>query len=183
MENSTYYSCQIRLYVLPYSGSYTIGTVTATNTTNFIFPTLSPVMSATNTRCTTVIIPSTNNIGTLLGFYPGVIGTGSFNYDPKFEDKLSNFSPEIDPIASVLITCSMANNEYSSPNNLIDTFSYGDVDYGMMIKFEPNNLNWIKVYDTAYSEFIVEFKTPTYREMYIKDPNSILTFVIDEPDE
>ena len=53
----------------------------------------------------------------------------------------------------------------------------------MLIKVEPNNLNWIKIHDSSYSDFTIQFLTPLYKKMYIKDDNTVITFVIDEPDE
>jgi len=180
MENSTYYACQIRLYVLP----FTTGTYTKpTNVTGFewAIPTL---MTSSNLKAPKFIIPSTNNFKDLIGYASGSYGSGTLtSVGTKFEDFLSTGVPEIDPVGSVLITCSIANNQYSSPNNLIDTFSYGDSDYGMLIKVEPNNLNWIKIHDSSYSDFTIQFLTPLYKKMYIKDDNTVITFVIDEPDE
>ena len=78
-----------------------------------------------------------------------------------YEDVLSTYTPTIDPVGSVLVQCSMANNIYATPSNLIDSFTYA-VDYGAMIAIENNNLNWINIAEGAYSEFFIEFRKGSF---------------------
>ena len=184
MENSTYYSCQFRLYALP---MYHLTTPTYTkpaDVTGYEWRVPSVIIDGLNTYYATpkIIISSSNKFSDIIGFDAGTYGTGQNATSGGIQDYISTYTPTIDPVGSVLVFCSLANNSYSSPNNLIDTFTYS-VDYGSMIAIENNNLNWIDVMEGSYSEFYIEFKNQDFGNMTIKDPNCVLSMVLDEPDE
>jgi len=184
MENPTYYSCQFRLYALP---AYVATGATYTkpaDVTGYAWrvPSSTVVGVTTYYPVPKVVISSTNNFDDIVGFNSGTYGDGQITTSNGFQDFLSNYTPTIDPTGSVLVTCSLANNMYASPRELIDSFTY-TVDYGGMISVENNNLNWIEIAEGSYSEFYIEFKNQNFGQMVIKDPNSIILMVIEEPNE
>lgn len=182
MENSTYYSCQFRLYSLPNFATSLFTKPTDVSGYEWKVPTQTTVGINTFRGSPKIIIPSTNNFDDIVGLNPGTYGSGSINTNNQFEDVLSTYAPTLDPVGSVLVLCSLSNNLYSSPSNLMDSFTYS-VDYGQMIAIENNNLNWIDIAQGSYSEFFVEFKDQNFRNIVIKDPNVLITMVIQEPEE
>ena len=184
MENSTYYSCQFRLYALPIYVATSPPYTKPANVTGYEWRNPSSITDGINTYYPTpkIIISSTNNFKDIVGFSSGTYGTGSVTTASGFQDYLSTYTPTLDPTGSVLITCSLANNLYASPRELIDSFTY-TVDYGGMIAVENHNLNWINIAEGSYSEFYIEFKNQNFGQMVIKDPNSILLMVIEEAGE
>ena len=181
MDNSTYYSLQFRLYSLPnFSATSTYNKPNNIGGFEWRVPSNVTVNSFSHNQSPKIIIPSTNKFCDLVGFAPGTYGTGYMR--GAYEDVLSTYTPTIDPVGSVLVQCSMANNIYATPSNLIDSFTYA-VDYGAMIAIENNNLNWINIAEGAYSEFFIEFKNQNYGNLIIKDPSMVITMIIDEPEE
>lgn len=184
MENSTYYSCQFRLYALPAYTNTSPPYTKPANVTDYEWRVPSQTTVGMNTfrGAPKIIIPSTNNFKDFVGFEAGTYGSGAINTNNQFEDRLSVYAPTVDPVGSVLVLCSLSNNVYSSPSNLMDSFTYS-VDYGQMIAIENNNLNWIDIAQGSYSEFFIEFKDQNFRNIVIKDPNTVITMVIQEPEE
>ena len=182
MENSTYYSLQFRLYSLPTFVSSSPPYTKPNNIGGFDWrvPSNVTINTFSHNQSPKIIIPSTNKFCDLVGFIPGTYGTGYMR--GAYEDILSTYTPTIDPVGSILVMCSMANNIYASPSNLIDSFTYS-VDYGGMIAIENNNLNWINIAEGSYSEFFVEFKNQNFGNLIIQDPSMVITMIIDEPEE
>ena len=184
MENSTYYSVQLRLYALPVYVTTGATYTKPANVAGYEWRNPSSIVVGINTYYPTpkMVISSTNNFKDIVGFSSGTYGNGQITTASGYQDYLSTYTPTLDPTGSVLITCSLANNLYASPRELIDSFTY-TVDYGGMINVENNNLNWINIAEGSYSEFYIEFKNQNFGQMVIKDPNSIILMVIEEPDE
>jgi hypothetical protein len=110
--------------------------------TNFIVPAL-------------IVPPSANNnfglvIGYSPGSYPDAVIAGvppaqtqlpAYTSDQEF---LSTFTPQVTPISSFVLTCSLINNNYAVPNNLIYSFSpQGNIGEQMLI--QPNQYVFIDV--------------------------------------
>ncbi len=184
MENATYYACQFRLYALP---AYVLTNPPYTkpaNVTGYEWRVPSLIIDGLDTFYPTpsIIVSSSNKFSDIIGFDSGTYGTGRTASSGGVQDYISTKVPTLDPVGSVLVLCTLANNSYSSPNNLIDTFTYS-VDYGAMIAIENNNLNWIDVMEGTYSEFFIEFKNQDFGNMVIKDDKVVITMILDEPNE
>lgn len=146
--------------------------------TNFIVPELR--VPATNFR---------NIIGFAAGDYPNTVIAGvppaqtqtpAFTTDQEF---LSTTVPQISVVSSFILTCSLVNNNYAVPNNLIFSFSpQGTI--GEQFTVAPNEYVFIDVNPAQYSRFQVSFIDQNFRPIAIQDPNMIIQILIsDGPDE
>ena len=145
--------------------------------TNFIVPEL--------------VVP-TNNFGLLIGFSPGVyppatitgvppaqVQTPAYTTDQQF---LSTFTPQITPLSSFILTCSLINNNYAVPNNLIYSFApQGTI--GEQFTIAPNQYVFIDVLPAMYSRFEIAFIDQNLRPVAIQDPNMIIQLVITDADD
>jgi len=160
-------------WVLPASPTFVIPT-------NFIVPSL--------------IVPSavTSNFGLVIGFAAGTfpvsvitgtppaqVQTPAYITDQQF---LSTFTPQVTPISSYIFTCSLVNNNYAVPNNLIYSFSpQGTI--GEQFTITPNQYVFIDVLPAQYNSFQVTFIDQDFRPVIFQDPNMIIQLVISDPEE
>jgi hypothetical protein len=138
------------------------------------------------------LVVGTNNFGLVIGFaagiYPNSVIAGvppaqtqlpAFTTDQQF---LSSFVPQVTPVSSFILTCSLINNNYAVPNNLIFSFApQGTI--GEQFIVAPNQYVFIDVLPAQYSRFQVSFIDQNYRPVAIQDPTMIIQLVISDPGE
>lgn len=138
-ENSTYYSVEFDFTVMP------------TNAT----PPAGAIWKAPTTASTpSIIINSTNNFGSLLGYSAGVYPT---TIQSSNTYTLSNLTPKMSPVSSILMSCNLIKNDFSYPNNILHTFSAYGNDYGSMIKVIPTEKTYIDIVEGSYSAIEISF--------------------------
>lgn len=145
---------------------------------------------------TNFIIPSlvvlNNNFGLVIGFntgsYPNAVIAGvppaqtqtpAFTTDQQF---LSSFTPQVSPVASFILTCSLVNNNYAVPNNLVYSFA-PEGNIGEQFSVAPNEYILVDVLPAYYNSFQVSFLDQNFRPVAIEDPNMLIQFVITDGDE
>ena len=136
-----------------------------------------------------IVIPANNNFGLIVGFnsgsYPNAVIAGvppaqtqtpAYTSDQQF---LSNFTPQVSVVSSFILTCSLINNNYAVPNNLIYSFApQGNI--GEQFTIAPNQYVFIDVLPAQYSRFQVSFIDQNFRPVAIQDPNMIIQIVISD---
>lgn len=141
-----------------------------------------------------LVVPSslTSNFGLVIGFasgnYPNAVIAGvppaqtqtpAYTTDQQF---LSTIVPQVTPLSSFILTCSLINNNYAVPNNLIYSFApQGTI--GEQFTVAPNQLVFIDVLEAQYSRFQVSFIDQNFRPVSIQDPNMIIQLIISEVDD
>lgn len=165
VENSTYYSIQFNSYELP-----TALPAGWTNPAGMTFP-------AGSERPQLVVLSNDfqNVIGFTAGTYPSSGSGGNYSV-------LSSFTPQITPVQSLILTCSLLNNKYSNPNTILYSFGL-DSPYGSLLVEKPTELSFINIQDGLYSEFDIEFKDQNFRDIIINDSNIIVQLLIENVDE
>jgi hypothetical protein len=140
-ENSAYYAAQVDLaatptalpsgYTRPATGLYSSG--------GSGLP--------TTTRVPRLII-SNAAFGKIIGF-----STGTYPAAPQTTAAsiLSNITPQINPVSSYMLRCSLINNPYSIPSDVITSFSIQGTTAGQLIDYKPNEYLWLNVSDATYS--------------------------------
>lgn len=177
--NPTKYACEVNCFglsqALATANTWTLPAgATWVIPTNFIVPEL---------------VIGTNNFGLIIGFnagsYPNAVIAGvppaqtqtpAYTSDQQF---LSTQTPQVSVVSSFILTCSLINNNYAVPNNLIYSFSpQGTI--GEQFTIAPNQLVFIDVLPAQYSRFQVTFIDQNFRPVAIQDPNMIIQIVISE---
>jgi hypothetical protein len=141
-----------------------------------------------------LIVPSaaTSNFGLVIGFaagtYPNAPITGvspAYVQTPAYTATqvfLSTITPQVTPISSFIVTCSLVNNNYAVPNNLIYSFApQGTI--GEQFTITPNQYVFIDVLPAQYNTFQVQFIDQNFRPVAFQDPNMIIQIIISDPED
>ena len=163
--NVTYYSVEIRAYPLP--TSLPSGW---TNPASISFPATASTPQ--------LIIPATN-IQTLLGFdagtYPSAVQSTTYNI-------LSQNTPQIATVQSIILTCSLLNNRLSNPNTILYSFTTGSREFGQLIYFSVPELIFADIDDGFYERFEMQFLDQNFQPLPIRDTNVVIQVVIRKRD-
>lgn len=89
---------------------------------------------------------------------------------------LSQNVPDIEPVNNMLVLCSLVNNKYQYPNNLLYTF-VPEGTSGQPVRGEPYQYIWTDVQDGYYDGFDIEFRNENFETIAIKDPDIFLQLV------
>lgn len=118
-----------------------------------------------------ITIPSNNNFGTVIGFNAGTYPTApsGSNYS-----KLSDNAPQVSPITSMIVTCSLINNDIANPNELLYCFPIGDQAFGSLITPSIPEFSWIQAKVGYFSTITVEFRDQNFNRVQINDPQIVV---------
>ncbi len=145
--------------------------------TNFIVPELVVPPSATSNFGLVIGFSQGNYPNSVIGgIPPGQTQIPSYLTDQQF---LSTIVPQVTPLSSFILTCSLINNNYAVPNNLIYSFApQGTI--GEQFTIAPNQLVFIDCLEAQYSRFQVSFIDQNFRPVSILDPNMIIQLIISD---
>ena len=162
--NAIFYSIEIKAYPLP-----------ATLPTGWSNP-AGLVLGSTDTP--QIVIPTTN-IRTLLGFnagtYPPTVQSTTYNV-------LSQNTPQIATVQSIIVLCNLLNNTLTNPNTFLYSFGSDDVGFGRLISIQVPQLIFTDITDGIYDFFEVTLVDQNYQPISIIDNNIIMQFVIKKSD-
>ena len=177
--NPVRYSCQVNCFGMSVA-------VAAANT--WVLPSGATWVIPNNFIVPELVV-GTNNFGLVIGFnagtYPNAVIAGvppaqtqtpAYTTDQEF---LSSFTPQVTPISSFILTCSLINNNYAVPNNLMFSFAPQGV-IGEQFTVAPNQYVFIDVLPAQYNRFNIQFIDQNFRPVAIQDPNMIIQLVISE---
>ena len=163
-ENPVRYAIQVNCYATP-----------AALPAGWSYPVNSPV--AVNGLGPRLVV-NNNAFQNIIGFTQGIYPAVAQNTNQSF---LSSFTPQVGPISSVLLLCSIINNNLGN-NNLLYSFS-PNVAFGSQINIEPPNHIWMDVLDGNYTNIRVDFVDQNFNSIPINDNNLVMTLtIIDEDD-
>jgi len=120
-----------------------------------------------------VTIPSTNSLGTILGFtpatYPPAVQATNYNI-------LSNTTPVGSTVQSLIVRCNLAYNPVSMPSDCVDAFPI-NTTFGSNITYDPSFEKWIQVRDGTYSTVIITIVDQNFNQLFARDPNAAFTLL------
>jgi hypothetical protein len=160
--NDTYYANQIIFKTIP--TTIPLGFTAPANWAGY----------ATGTpRTPYVEILSTNDFGKFLGFTAGNYGINStVAYSGN-----SNQTPVGSTVNSLVIKCSLVNNNVSAQTDIIDAFAISG-NFGRNLNFNNNIEKWIKLNSGRYSSFTVSIVDQNMNDIEILDSNILINFII-----
>jgi hypothetical protein len=120
-------------------------------------------------------------------YAPAVIGgvSPAFTQIPAYtttQTFLGDLVPQITPLSSYTLSCSLINNNYAVPNSLLYSFSPQGV-FGSQFTIAPNQYVFIDIYEGQYNTFTIRFTDQNNRPVSIEDPNYVLLLIISEPSD
>ena len=126
-----------------------------------------------------IVIPATNSIGSIIGFsagtYPPAQQTATYSV-------LSDLTPNLTPINSLIMQCNLVNNPYSQFSRTLYSFT-PNVGFGSNIDIQNSYPAFVSIQEGYYGFVEIEFVDQNYRPITINDPNLCIQLVIRDPDE
>jgi hypothetical protein len=113
------------------------------------------------------LVIMSNNFGKLIGY----------NVGPHF-DTTSSKTPQMAEVSSVFVRCSLVNNKFTNPNDIIYAFTHKGQKFGEMLNIENQNLVFSNIEDGMYTELKIIFVDQEYRRLNIKDTNLVIYLVV-----
>lgn len=176
-ENSTLYAVQLYCNRVP-----TANEILSTSTS--IYKNYTKPTGATWSQPTTdttarpqVIISSTNDLCDILGLsagtYPSTLTSTANTYSVT-----SDYTPQVSPVSSIIMTCSLCNQKMSRPTNILYSFNATGVSFGESIDVVPSQLMFVPITNGNTTEFYVEFRDQDFNQMYIRDPQLVIMLAI-----
>ena len=165
VSNPTYYAVQLNVYymlALAESTGYTRGQTT------WNFPTAR--------TCPQVIINSTNNFKSLIGFNAGTFP--SINNATTFQTFLSTSTPTLSPVSSLVMTCSLCQQDLSTPDNILFCFTAGQTVFGDTIDIKASAMSFVDIRAGSYNFIELNFLDQNMNMLNIRDPQMIVMLTI-----
>jgi len=162
LENSTYYGVQLNTYSIPLS--LPTGWTQPAAWPGYPLVAYTPQL----------VIPSTNFqnvIGFTAGTYPSPQQTSTYS-------KLSDFTPQVTPIQSIILACTLLNNKYSNPSTVLYSFTSGGAAFGSLIESSPNQYSFVDIQDGQYPYFDIQFLDQNFSPISINDTNIVVQLLI-----
>lgn len=165
--NPTFYGIQMNSYPLPTAlpGGWS-------NPAAIVFPAVASTPQIT--------VLSTNNFQKVVGFnpgtYPPVVQTTNYS-------QLSQNSPQITPINSIIMTCNLLNNIYANPNTLLYSFNPAGTRFGELISIQVPQFAFVDILDGQYTDFQIQFLDQNLNRIYIQDSNIVVLFAIGKKEQ
>ncbi|NBP15940.1 hypothetical protein EBU95_16375 [bacterium] len=110
-------------------------------------------------------------VGFSAGTYPSTQQSSTYSFK-------SDIVPQVSPVQSLIMNCSLLNNRYSVPSNLLFSFSPASVSFGSLITIQPPQHNFVDIYDGQYNSFTIEFRDQNLDTMQIIDTNIVVLLSI-----
>lgn len=121
-----------------------------------------------------LIIPSTK-IQQLLGFpaatYPAVAQATTYNL-------LSPNVPQIFPVSSILLACSLVHNDLQYPNQIFYSFLNSDQVAGTPISITPSEYAFINLDNGYYHSLEIEILDQNFKPIALKDPDVLFNLLL-----
>jgi hypothetical protein len=150
------------------------------NTT--LFPPASytlPVGASWSNPATSVnpqFVIATNAFRDIVGFSAGTYPSTRL-LNPATVTTSSSAIPQVSPLSSYLVKCSLVNNTYSIPNSLVYSYPPSG-NFGALFNVSPNEMSFIDCAPGYYNSMTVSISDQNDRRVILLDPNMCILFVI-----
>lgn len=130
---------------------------------------------------TSWVVSISQTVGAITGsYYPqNASQTPSYSTIQTFG---SVFTPQVSPLSSYVLTCSLLQNNYAVPNSLLYSFSPSG-DFGANFTVAPYQYSFIDIQAGQYNYFNVSFLDQNLNPVALQDNNLVILLVIISNDE
>lgn len=120
------------------------------------------------------LIVSANDFRNIIGFNAGTTPTP---VQATTFSKTSDFTPQVSPVSSVIVGCSLVNSKFSNPPQVLYSFA-PDVPFGSLIRSNPNEHSFINIQPGNYPSFDIIFLDQNFNALPIRDSNLLIQLLI-----
>lgn len=165
VSNANYYAIQYNAYEVP-----TALPAGWSNPAGMTFP-----AAAARPQLVVLANSFTDIIGFTAATYPAVLAGNNYSV-------LSSYTPQITPIQSLILSCTLLNNRYSNPSTILYSFTPGGATFGNLIESSPNQLSFVDIVDGNYNFFEVRFLDQDFNDVELNDSNLVIQLLIKTKD-
>lgn len=163
--NATRYACQINSYYLPTSANATTLGYTIPAGASWSFP-------ASNKNIQ-FIVPTTG-FGDLLGFTAQTLPSSVGSTNQQF---LSNTTPQIAVVNSIILSCNLIQSKYTNPINVFYSIPI-KVGFGSLIDVSNSAPIYNSITEGYYSQIEIQFLDQNFNNLTLHDPDLVITLSI-----
>ena len=160
LYNTTYYGVQVVAQLVP--TSLPTGYTQPSNWVGYNTVSLTPQITI-----------SSNTFGTIIGFLAGTypsVNTANASI-------LNTFTPLGSNINSLVIRCSLVDNQVGVPTDILDTMPVTGT-FGSNINYQPPALKWIKLTAGVYQYLTITFVDQNLNAIFAQDPNVTISLLL-----
>jgi hypothetical protein len=167
--NSTYYANQILLYTVPLS--LPVGWTQPSNWIGY-----STFASA---RTPYIQFLQNNQFHEYLGFNNGVYPSGALvsGYTSNYSQLSNRLPPIASYVNSIIVHCSLVNNNIVSPSDILDAFQISNTTFGANINYAPQIEKFVKLTKGSYSSMSLYLTDQNNNPITLIDPNILITLL------
>jgi hypothetical protein len=92
--------------------------------------------------------------------------------------QLSNITPQASTVNSLVVKCSLVNNNVSNASDVVDAFSISNGKFAENLNYNNNIEKWVRISPGNYSNFIVTIVDQNLQDINIIDSNLLINFLI-----
>jgi hypothetical protein len=176
-DNVTFYACQLNSVPVPTAAQAATAGITQPAGATWSWPVV-----PTNPQFVIPAVPTP----------PNQYGT-SFSVSTGFEPQtwppaqtpgsgqslLSSFTPQINPVTTVVVLCSLINNTFAANNQVIYAFNTGETAFGSYLTINVPQEIWLNCSRGYFPNFTLSFVDQTLRNLVpLQDPTVTVIFSI-----
>jgi hypothetical protein len=163
VQNQTYYANQLILSLVP--TSLPVGWSTPAGFAGF----------PTTSQTPQIAFPSSNSVGSVLGFAPGS------SYGPSLTNisALSTQTPVATNVNSLIVHCNLANNPVTMPSDILDSIPIVDTTFGANLNYSPAFEKFISITDGTYNSLLLTLTDENNINIVAQDNRSLFTLVLE----
>lgn len=165
--NSVQYACQFDLSAtnttLPSGWSYA---------TSGFWSSASGLPTTSATPRVVITSSMSEVFGITPGTYPATVSTATTS-------AVSDFTPQINPVQSYFLRCSLVNNPFSAAApDVLTSFTDGDTSIGDLISVDPPEYSWVSIPNQSVSKITLTITDQEFRFVQIQDPKIVVQLLI-----
>jgi len=172
VANTNLNNAQLNCYVVPASlpVTYTYGATATWGTAG---------VGSFNTTGNLVLqlVTLNNNFGSLIGFAASTTFPSS-NSSSTTVSSTSSVVPQITPVQSIYVGCSLVRNIYSNPTNIIANVALTSA-YSTNILYTPQEFVWLSVLEGNFPSFQVIFYDNNFNNLQIVNTNLTIHLLVE----
>lgn len=165
----SYYANQILLYTVP--RSLPTGWTQPANWIGY--------STFTSDRTPYLQFAQTNQFHEYLGFLNGIYPPNALTAGSTTNySQISNRMPPVGSyVNSIIVHCSLVNNNVVSPSDIIDAFQITNTSFGSNINYAPSIEKFVKLTKGSYSSMIIYLTDQNNNPINLLDPNVLITLL------
>jgi hypothetical protein len=134
--------------------------------------------SVTTQKTPFIIISSSNNFGSIIGFtsgnYPSTNSLTAVNF-------ISNTLANATPVNSIIMRCNLIKNDIAMPTDVLDSFTFQNTSFGSNGVYAPNFESNINLKSGTYSSLTITLVDQNFNRIAMNDSNVLITLLIKLP--